>query len=70
MPENFLDLPEGVKMWIVWIMWIIFRWRGICVGNMPFLVTKNDIKISTEKIKISTGKIPGERNFSVDIVEN
>ena len=44
MPENFLDLLEGVKMWIVWIMWIIFRWRGICVGNMPFLVTKSDMK--------------------------
>jgi hypothetical protein len=33
-------------------------------------MTKSDRKISTKKIKISTGKISGERNFSVDIVEN
>ena len=70
MPENFLHTSNRVKMWIMWIMWIIFGIRCQYVENTPFSVAKSDIKISTEKIKISTDKIPGERNLTVDIVEN
>ena len=70
MPENFCNHSKGENMWIMWIMWIIFVQRIIWAGNKPFSMTKSDRKISTEKIKISTGKISGERNFSVDIVEN
>ena len=48
-------------MWIMWIMWIISGTRGRYVENTPLFAIKNDKKISTEKIKISTAKIPGER---------